>query len=103
MNQEGGPGAAAPGYAGAGAQAASYPGAQPMEVAVTLDGVRRIEKVLLFDLYNPWGTVSELGSTHPLTGKRIRALGDQAAAIGQRPLLSFHRLDAAGHALDTTR
>jgi Zn-dependent protease with chaperone function len=103
MNREGGPGAPAPAYAGAAAQAASYPGARPMEVAVTLDGVRRIEKVLLFDLYNPWGTVSELGSTHPLTGKRIRALGDQAGAMGQRPLLSFDRVDAAGNALDMTR
>jgi hypothetical protein len=74
-----------------------------MQASVTLHGVRRIEKVMLFDLYNPWGTVSELGSTHPLTGKRIRALGDQASALGQRPLLSFERVDASGQALDTTR
>jgi Zn-dependent protease with chaperone function len=101
MNRD--PGMPAPAYAGAAAQAASYAGAQPMAPAVTLDGVRRIEKVMLFDLYNPWGTVSELGSTHPLTGKRIRALGDQAGALGQRPLLSFDRVDASGRELDMTR
>jgi Zn-dependent protease with chaperone function len=99
MNRDPGTGTPAPAYAGAAAQAAAYPGARAMEVPVTLDGVQRIEKVMLFDLYNPWGTVSELGSTHPLTGKRIRALGNQAAAIGQRALLSFDRVDASGQAL----
>jgi Zn-dependent protease with chaperone function len=106
MNKDG-TGMPQPAYAGAGAQAVPYPGAGgaagAMQASVTLDGVRRIEKVMLFDLYNPWGTVSELGSTHPLTGKRIRALGDQASALGQRPLLSFDRVDASGQALDMTR
>jgi Zn-dependent protease with chaperone function len=73
------------------------------EMPVTMDGVRRIEKVMLFDLYNPWATVSELGSTHPLTGKRIKALGEQAAQRGKAPLLSFERVDAAGQALDMGR
>ena len=102
MNQQG-PGGAQPAYAGAPAQAAAYPNAAAAPVTVTLDGVRRIEKVMLFDLYNPWGTVSELGSTHPLTGKRIRALGEQSQTLGQRPLLSFERIDASGQALDTGR
>jgi Zn-dependent protease with chaperone function len=96
-------GTPAPAYAGAGAQAVPYPAAGAMQASVTLAGVQRIEKVMLFDLYNPWGTVSELGSTHPLTGKRIRALGNQASALGQRPLLSFERVDASGQALDMTR
>lgn len=84
---------------GGGAQAA----AAAAEMPVTLDGVRRIEKVMLFDLYNPWATVSELGSTHPLTGKRIRALGEQATAKGKPALLSFERIDASGQALDMGR
>jgi hypothetical protein len=100
MNRDMG-GTPAPAYAGA--QAVPYPAAGAMQASVTLDGVRRIEKVMLFDLYNPWATVSELGSTHPLTGKRIRALGDQASVLGQRPLLSFERVDASGQALDMTR
>ncbi len=78
---------AAPAYAQAGAAA----------------GVRAIEKVFLFDLFNPWGTVCELGSTHPLTGKRIRALCEQAKAMGQHPLFLFERIDAQGQQLDNAR
>jgi len=93
----------APALAGAGAEAATHSGAATVDTLVTVDGVRRIEKVMLFDLYNPWATVSELGSTHPLTGKRIRTLGEQSQAMGQQPLLSFERVDVYGHALDTAR
>ncbi len=90
-------------FAGTEALAATDPGVPTVDTMVTVEGVRRIEKVMLFDLYNPWGTVSEFGSTHPLTGKRIRALGEHAQALGQRPLLSFERVDAYGQALDTAR
>jgi len=75
----------------------------PMAVPAVLDGVRRIEKVLLFDLYNPWAAVLELGSTHPLTGKRIRALSEQSIAAGRAPLMSLDRVDAQGRELDMTR
>ncbi len=33
-----------------------------------------IEKSFLYDLKNPWALISELSSTHPLTGKRINRL-----------------------------
>lgn len=33
-----------------------------------------LAKAFLFDLKSPWAWISELSSTHPLTGKRIRAL-----------------------------
>jgi Zn-dependent protease with chaperone function len=79
------------------------PNAAAMHAQATMEGVRRIEKVLLFDLYNPWATVLELGSTHPLTGKRIRALGEQSAARGRAPVLSLDRVDASGRELDMTR
>ncbi|HEX4336444.1 MAG TPA: M48 family metalloprotease [Polyangiaceae bacterium] len=88
-------------------QRASHNGATSsaaaLQVPAFLDSVRRTEKVMLFDLYNPWATVLELGSTHPLTGKRIRALGEQGAARGQQPLLSMDRIDASGQALDMGR
>jgi Zn-dependent protease with chaperone function len=90
-------GAAAPAYAGA------YAGAAAASPSITYEGVRRIEKVMLFDLFNPWATVSELGATHPLTGKRIRALGEQARVAGQRPLLTFEQVDAQGAMLDKRR
>lgn len=84
-----------PGFGAAPAQAALMP--------TFLDAVRRTEKVLLFDLYNPWATVLELGSTHPLTGKRIRALAEQSIAAGKQPILSIDRVDASGQALDVGR
>ncbi|EAZ89109.1 zinc metalloprotease HtpX [Crocosphaera chwakensis] len=36
--------------------------------------VQRLEKVFIWDLFNPWAKVTEFNSTHPLTGKRIQAL-----------------------------
>jgi hypothetical protein len=33
-----------------------------------------LARAFLFDLKSPWAWVSEISSTHPLTGKRIRAL-----------------------------
>jgi Zn-dependent protease with chaperone function len=89
------------------AQPGYYPpgaAAVPMQApAAVMEGIRRIEKVLLFDLYNPWAAVLELGSTHPLTGKRIRALGEQSAARGRAPIMSLDRIDAHGRELDMTR
>lgn len=92
--------AAAQGYAVPAASAPGYAGAAP---AVSWEGVRRIEKVMLFDLFNPWAKVSELGATHPLTGKRIQAMCVQALSLGQRPLLAFEQTDAVGNPLDKGR
>ncbi len=64
---------------------------------------RLIEPIFLFDLFNPWAKVSELSSTHPLTGKRIRALNTQARSHGKAPLFSFQKIDRQGKALDSTR
>lgn len=33
-----------------------------------------LAKSFLFDLKSPWAWVAEFSSTHPLTGKRIKAL-----------------------------
>lgn len=38
---------------------------------------------MLFDIYNPWAKIVELSSTHPLTGKRIKALSVIAKEKGQ--------------------
>jgi Zn-dependent protease with chaperone function len=62
-----------------------------------------IEPIFLFDLFNPWAKVSELSSTHPLTGKRIRALNTQAKSLGHEPLFRFDKVDRAGKALDNTK
>jgi len=43
----------------------------------------KIGRVFLWDLFNPWAKLMELNSTHPLTGKRVRALSTYAEQLGQ--------------------
>lgn len=42
-----------------------------------------------WDIFNPWAIICELGSSHPLPAKRIRALGKLAVKQGQRPALEI--------------
>ncbi len=42
----------------------------------------KIGRVFLWDMFNPWGWWMELNSTHPLTGKRVRALSNYAEQLG---------------------
>jgi Zn-dependent protease with chaperone function len=62
-----------------------------------------VAPVMLFDLYNPWAFVSELASTHPLTGKRLRALNEAAGKLGVEPLFDFAAVDREGQKLDRGR
>lgn len=41
-----------------------------------------IGKVMLWDLFNPWASILELSSTHPLIAKRIRNLSRIAKELG---------------------
>lgn len=43
---------------------------------------RKIGQALVWDLFNPWSKLMELNSTHPLPGKRIRALTNYAEQMG---------------------
>jgi Zn-dependent protease with chaperone function len=89
---------------GAGRQmAASIAGEQVGEMPVNYEGIAKIEKVFLFDLFNPWASVLELGSTHPVTGKRIKVLCEQATQMRQQPLFRFDPIDAYGRQLDRAR
>lgn len=90
-------------HQGGHAMAGALAGHETPEVQATADGIARIEKVFLFDLYNPWAAVLELGSTHPLTGKRIKVLCEQSAALAIRPLFGFAPVDAYGNPLDRAR
>lgn len=47
-----------------------------------------LAKAFLFDLKNPWASLLELTSTHPLTGKRVRAL----ASRSDNPMFDFDSL-----------
>lgn len=51
----------------------------------------RVKGAMQWDLWNPWALYFELHSTHPLTAKRLLALSDQAAALGQEPYVVFDR------------
>ncbi|MGB8689223.1 MAG: zinc metalloprotease HtpX [Microcoleus sp.] len=42
----------------------------------------KIGRVFLWDIFNPWAWWMELNSTHPLTGKRVRALSNYAEQLG---------------------
>src|SRR5581483_9743454 len=53
--------------------------------------VEQIKGAMQWDLWNPWATYYEINSTHPLTAKRLLALSDQAAALGQTPAVVFDR------------
>ncbi|KGF73274.1 peptidase M48 [Neosynechococcus sphagnicola sy1] len=44
--------------------------------------MEKMGRVFLWDMFNPWGWWMELQSTHPLTGKRIRALSNYAEQLG---------------------
>ncbi|WP_421658137.1 M48 family metalloprotease [Leptothermofonsia sp. ETS-13] len=43
---------------------------------------QKIGRVFLWDMFNPWAWWMELSSTHPLTGKRVRALSTYAEQLG---------------------
>lgn len=43
---------------------------------------QKMGRVFLWDMFNPWAWWMELNSTHPLTGKRVRALSTYAEQLG---------------------
>ncbi len=47
-----------------------------------------LAKAFLFDIKNPWASLLEIKSTHPLTGKRVRALCGQT----EDPIFDFESL-----------
>jgi len=60
-------------------------------------------KVMRWDLVNPWGRFYELGSTHPLTAMRLKALNRESASMGQRgayPLPEDAHVKSAGFPLE---
>ena len=66
-------------------------------------GTEAVGRVFLWDLFNPWATWMELNSTHPLTGKRIRALANYAEALGQPAAFNMAAIVSEGRYLDKGR
>jgi len=52
-------------------------------VANLSDSPEMICKVMAYDFISPWAFILELGSTHPLTGKRIERLNELSLAMGK--------------------
>jgi Zn-dependent protease with chaperone function len=84
--------------AGAGALGAFNMFDQRDAVALVLTGggdrtldIGRVKGGMQWDLWNPWARVHEIHSTHPLVARRLEALADQAAALGQEPAVVFDR------------
>lgn len=63
----------------------------------------QVGKVFLWDMFNPWGFWMELSSTHPLTGKRIRALSNYAEQLGLPTEFDMAKIIAKGKQLDKRR
>ncbi len=63
----------------------------------------KIGRLFLWDLFNPWGWWMELNSTHPLTGKRVRALSNYAEQLGLDMEFDMGRVVAEGKRLDQKR
>lgn len=68
-------------------------------LALGLNSPEDAARVMKWDLTNPWARFYELGSTHPLTAFRLRALNREAMAQGQSvqyPLPENTRVGWAG-------
>ncbi len=62
-----------------------------------------VGRVFLWDLFNPWAWWIELTSTHPLTGKRVRALTTYAEKIGIAGEFNMAQIVAYGKTLDKSK
>jgi Zn-dependent protease with chaperone function len=63
----------------------------------------KIGRVFLWDMFNPWGWWMELNSTHPLTGKRVRALSIYAEQLGLDVEFDMGRIVGEGNHLSKRR
>ncbi|MBW4613179.1 MAG: M48 family metalloprotease [Desmonostoc vinosum HA7617-LM4] len=64
---------------------------------------QKIGRVFLWDMFNPWGWWMELNSTHPLTGKRVRALSTYAEQLGLPTEFDMGRVIGEGKNLNKSK
>jgi Zn-dependent protease with chaperone function len=60
----------------------------------------KVGRVFLWDMFNPWAWWMELNSTHPLTGKRVRALTNYAEQLGLDTEFDMARIIREGNTLN---
>ncbi|AFZ27770.1 Zn-dependent protease with chaperone function [Cylindrospermum stagnale PCC 7417] len=64
---------------------------------------QKIGRVFLWDMFNPWGWWMELNSTHPLTGKRVRALSTYSEQLGLATEFDMGRVIGEGKTLNKSK
>jgi hypothetical protein len=64
---------------------------------------QKIGRVFLWDMFNPWAWWMELNSTHPLTGKRVRALSTYAEQLGLPTEFDMGRVMGEGKTLSKNK
>ena len=64
---------------------------------------QKVGRVFLWDMFNPWGWWMELNSTHPLTGKRIRALSTYSEQLGLETEFDMGRIIGEGKTLNKSK
>ncbi|NET38720.1 MAG: M48 family metalloprotease [Cyanothece sp. SIO1E1] len=64
---------------------------------------QKVGRVFLWDMFNPWAWWLELSSTHPLTGKRVRALSTYAEQLGLGSEFDMARVVRDGNTLNKRR
>ncbi|MBD2296591.1 M48 family metalloprotease [Anabaena sphaerica FACHB-251] len=64
---------------------------------------QKIGRVFLWDMFNPWGWWMELHSTHPLTGKRVRALSTYSEQLGLPTEFDMGRVMGEGKTLNKSK
>ncbi|MDP2933922.1 MAG: M48 family metalloprotease [bacterium] len=62
----------------------------------------KIARVMVFDFVSPWAKLAELGSTHPLTGKRLARLDEISQQMGTPAMFDIPGAIAASQ-IDKTR
>jgi Zn-dependent protease with chaperone function len=63
----------------------------------------QVGRVFLWDMFNPWAAWMELNSTHPLTGKRVRALSTYAEQLGLGAEFDMAQVVREGRGLNKAR
>jgi Zn-dependent protease with chaperone function len=63
----------------------------------------KVGRVFLWDMFNPWAFWMELSSTHPLTGKRVRALSNYAEQLGLATEFDFAQVVREGKTLNKAK
>lgn len=61
---------------------------------------QQVRRIFLWDLFSPWARWMQINSSHPLLGKRIRALGQYAERLRQTPEFGMDQIPADRQRLD---